>query len=117
MDRITRATNRVLQIGLALAVLMMLSAPAAAGWRLKERVYDDSYGNLIIVSPSGYKRIVVGKGYLAAQMERERIAEAGHVDGRKWRRHCHVPPVLWRGRSYMYGLADGEIPTPPVVCD
>lgn len=99
----------------ALAVAIALtSGTALAGGRLKERVYDDSFGNLIIISPSGYKRIVVGMGHVAAEMEADRMAAAGDY-GPKLR--CHRPPVLWHGRSYMYGLADGEIPVPPLVCE
>jgi hypothetical protein len=102
------------------AALILALAPASAGGRLKERVYDDSFGNLIIVSPSGYKRIVVGMGHIAVEMEAERQQEAaawapesGHP---RAYRHCYRPPVLWKGRGYMHGLADGEIPQPPLVC-
>jgi hypothetical protein len=108
-----------LALGLGLA---LLTEPAQAGsfggTSAGERVYDDSYGNLVIISPSGYKRIVVGMGHLAAELERDRAPEVVYLD-----RHggigirCHTPPVLWKGRSYMYGLAEGEIPTPPRVCD
>ena len=101
------------------------TAPASAGGRLKERVYDDSFGNLVIVSPSGSKRIVVGKGHIAAEMEAERsaaLADAYQPAGPRRAyfpqvARCHQPPVLWKGRSYMYGLPDGEVPTPPVICD
>lgn len=102
--------------------LAMLTDPARAGSfggaGAGERVYDDSYGNLVIISPSGYKRIVVGMGHLAAELERNRAPEVVYLDrsGRAGP-HCHTPPVLWKGRSYMYGLAEGEIPTPPRICD
>lgn len=102
--------------------LAMLTDPARAGSfggaSAGERVYDDSYGNLVIISPSGYKRIVVGMGHLAAELERNRAPEVVYLDrsGRAGP-HCHTPPVLWKGRSYMYGLAEGEIPTPPRICD
>jgi len=112
---------------LALGIgLTMLAGPARAGGFVGaaagERVYDDSYGNLVIVSPSGYKRIVVGMGHLAAELDRYRAPEVVYLDrhayghGRAGPR-CHTPPVLWKGRSYMYGLAEGEIPTPPRICD
>jgi hypothetical protein len=26
---------------------------------------------------------------------------------------CYRPPHLWKGRSYMYGLPDGEVPQAP----
>lgn len=106
---------------LAAAMFVLALAPASAGGRLKERVYDDSFGNLIIISPSGYKRIVVGMGHIAVEMEAERRQEAaawmpegGHP---RAYRHCYRPPVLWKGRGYMYGLAEGEIPQPPLICN
>ncbi len=100
---------------LAAAALALTMGAAEAG-RLKERVYDDSFGNLIIISPSGYKRIVVGMGYIAAEMEAERQAAAGpRAESRQ--RHCWSKPVLWKGREQMWGLADGEVPSPPVYCD
>ena len=105
----------------AAAALFLALAPAWAGGYLKERVYDDSFGNLIIVSPSGYKRIVVGKGYIAAEMEAERRREsAALLPGGGYApaySHCYRPPVLWKGRGYMYGLAEGEIPQPPLICE
>jgi hypothetical protein len=109
-----------LAAALALSAALTASAGAAlAGGRLKERVYDDSFGNLIIISPAGYKRIVVGMGHLAAEYQSPGGPEVTHIEGGKRRLHvphCYQPPVLWKGRSYMYGLADGEIPTPPIVC-
>lgn len=106
---------------IAAAALALSIAPASAGGYLKERVYDDSFGNLIIISPSGYKRIVVGMGHIAAEMEAERRREAAawlpeHAPAPAYT-HCYRPPVLWKGRGYMYGLAEGEIPQPPLVCE
>jgi hypothetical protein len=105
---------------IAAALVLSLSPASAGGW-LKERVYDDSFGNLIIISPSGYKRIVVGMGHIAVEMEAERRREAAAYQPRG-RHHggydrCHRPPVLWKGRGHMYGLAEGEIPQPPLVCN
>ena len=101
----------------ALSAMLVAGAATAAdaGGRAKERVYDDSFGNLIIISPAGYKRIVVGMGHIAAELEAEQAA--AYPSGRHAAIRCHQPPVLWKGRGYMYGLADGEIPTPPLVCD
>lgn len=31
-------------------------------------------------------------------------------------RDCWKPPVLLKGRSYMYGLEDGELPDLPGGC-
>lgn len=108
-------TGMVLAAALSAAALM----PAAAGTYAKERVYDDSFGNLIILSPSGHKRIVVGMGHIAVEMEQERSESSAyrHGDGyRVVKRHCYRPPHIWKGRGYMYGLADGEIPQAPLVC-
>jgi len=116
-------TNAIRLVGgtivAAVMAVAICSVPSAAfaTSRLKERVYDDSFGNLIVISPSGYKRIVVGMGHIAAELEAERRASAGFAYGTaKSPRRCHIPAVLWQGRSQMYGLQDGEIPTPPVVC-
>jgi hypothetical protein len=99
----------------AAAATVALSAGAAQAGRVKERIYDDSFGNLIILSPSGYKRIVVGMGHIAVEMEAERRAQ--YSGGREVQRErCWHEPVLWKGREQMWGLADGEVPTPPLVC-
>jgi len=118
-------TNKLSAVRFAAAALLAAllaagAAPASAGGRLKERVYDDSFGNLIIISPAGYKRIVVGMGHLAAEYQSAARPEVVYLDRAEaptQLRRCHQPPVLWKGRGYMYGLADGEIPTPPVVCE
>jgi len=117
-DLISTATRFATALALG-AVLAVPAGNALAGGRLKERVYDDSYGNLIIVSPAGYKRIVVGMGHLAAEYQSQERPEVVYLEGgaAHVRSHCYQPPVLWKGRSHMYGLADGEIPTPPVICD
>lgn len=99
--------------GLAAAAALALGAATAEAGRLKERVYDDSFGNLIILSPSGYKRIVVGMGHIAAELAAEERAGPGSG---QWRVHCEYRPVLWKGREQMWGLAEGEVPTPPLVC-
>ena len=99
----------------AFAVAAMAAAcavPASAGMRHHDRVYADSFGNLVIDSAAGYKRILVGEGKLAKELSaytgagRPEVAyadEYGHHD-------CYRPPVFVKGRSYMYGLADGEMP-------
>ena len=45
-----------------------LAAPALAGARHHDRVYADSFGNLVIDSAAGYKRILVGEGKLAKEL-------------------------------------------------
>ena len=117
----------VLGFGLAMLTEPARAGSLAGGWngadartgiRAGERVYDDSFGNLVIISPSGYKRIVVGMGHLAAELEQSRAPRVVYLDRQdRYATTCHTPPVLWKGRSYMYGLADGEIPTPPRICD
>lgn len=89
---------------------------AAAGGGSHDRVYADSFGNLVIQSPAGYKRIVVGGGHLASQLSHfERTGEE-RADGSSGTAHlvreepCFRPPVLVKGRSYMYGFDEGEIP-------
>ncbi|PZV34253.1 hypothetical protein [Mesorhizobium kowhaii] len=98
------------------ASVVGLAAPVLAGARHQDRVYADSFGNLVIDSAAGYKRILVGKGRLAKQMSDYTSAgqpkviyenEADEITGYS---DCYRPPVFVKGRSYMYGLSDGEMP-------
>ena len=101
---------------LVVAVSMTgLASPALAGARHQDRVYADSFGNLVIDSAAGYKRIIVGEGKLAKQLSDYTSAgqpkviydnESDDTVGRG----CYQPPVFVKGRSYMYGLSDGEMP-------
>lgn len=88
------------------------AVPAGAGGLYQEQVHADSFGNLVIYSPGGYKRIVVGKGYLADEMggyEPEVVyLEDGYAVDRV--RPCERQGVLLHGRSYMYGLPDNVTP-------
>lgn len=107
-------------VATAIAMTIALSSGAEAGGKHKERVFDDSFGNLVIISPSGYKRIVVGAGYLAQELEAMREPKVVYMDEYEDTRHvrrCHRPPYRWVGRSRMYGLEAWEVPTAPVVCD
>ena len=101
------------------AASLGFAAPAMAWSRHHDRVYADSFGNLVIDSAAGYKRIIVGEGKLAKKLSDFTSAgqpeaepevlyedEADHVS----RRGCYQPPVFVKGRSYMYGLSDGEMP-------
>jgi hypothetical protein len=94
------------------AVAIGLAAPALAGTR--DRVYADSFGNLVIESAAGYKRILVGEGSLAKELSdytgasQPKIYENDADDVSS--RDCYRPPVFVKGRSYMYGLSDGEMP-------
>ncbi len=97
------------------AAVIGASSPALAG-DSHDRVYADSFGNLVVHSAAGYKRIVVGQGHLARELSG--YTQAGqpkivHVDGPNgysYERGCFRPPVLVKGRSYMYGFDQGEIP-------
>ena len=98
-----------------MALLAFAAAPAAEA-RVRDRVHADSFGNLVVYSSAGYKRIVVGKGHLAAQLSRagqaadEGVVQRDDPDDDGLVRYCYRPPVFVKGRSYMYGLADGEMP-------
>jgi hypothetical protein len=92
--------------GLSLIVLL--------GGRYRDRVYADSFGNLVVYSPSGYKRIVVGEGHMARRMGAHRsgpdVVYLDEADRVPFYRGC--PAVLLKGRSYMYGLPDHVVPEP-----
>lgn len=111
---------------LALAAVIALSCvagPATAGDRYREKVHADSFGNLVIYSAAGYKRIVVGAGYLApefnATLGDDRPGIVNYEEGHSYRGRirCNRKPVLLHGRSYMYGLPDNVVPTPAGTCD
>ena len=92
-----------------------LAVPALAGGG-HDRIYADSFGNLIVHSRSGYKRIVVGQGHLAQELadyEAPRDPDVVHLDDETMPYRCWKPAVLLKGRSYMYGLEDGELPDLP----
>lgn len=109
------------------ALLAASTSTAGAGGLYQDRVHTDSFGNLVIHSPAGYKRIVVGageaaSGYRATGSHRE--ADAPRIawhDGRRLElrpyRDCEYGAVLLHGRSYMYGLPDHVVPTPAdILC-
>jgi hypothetical protein len=101
--------------------LALVSPSANAGDLYGEQYHADSFGNLVVYSPAGYKRIIVGKGHVLAEYEAQRRAEAPAViyaerDGRD-ARPCRRAPGLVKGRSYMYGLPEHVVPTPGrLVC-
>lgn len=105
----------------ALAALIGFAGSAAAGGYYDEgdRVYADSFGNLIVLSPAGYKRIVVGQGHLAQELAAyEDGYQAAPAHGsRAFHRYCYSKPTFWRGRSRMYGLPEGDIPQPRLICE
>ena len=96
-----------------------LAAPAHAGGGGHDRIYADSFGNLIVHSRTGYKRIVVGQGHLAGELAAYEQGGSGTSDDVVYGNdeavpyECWKPAVLLKGRSYMYGLEDGELPDLP----
>lgn len=109
----------------AAVILCGLAGPSPAGDLYGERVHADSFGNLVIHSASGYKRIVVGRGYLAAQLKDASRGDDPDVvyyeaprPAKSYEGRCRTVPGLFKGRSYMYGLPDGVVPTPArTICD
>jgi hypothetical protein len=111
-------TSAILAVG-----LMVFSAGAAPAWsRYRDHIYADSFGNLVIQSPSGYKRIIVGQGHLAKELSSYEGAgdpdpDVVYLDddrgGYRSYRDCYRPPYLFKGRSHMYGLPDGVVPQAP----
>lgn len=108
--------------GLAGGILATASGPAEAGWFYRDHAYADSFGNLVIYSPAGYKRIIVGQGHRAREFsdfsgfDTDAPGDLGPEYGREILRDCYNPPLFLMGRSYMYGLADGEMPTIFYAC-
>jgi hypothetical protein len=113
-------------LGCLIAVAM--AAPAAADSFYRDHAYADSFGNLVVYSPSGYKRIVVGKGYLAGKLASAADSDGPHVVrlhrvpghytyNRRIYAHRGECAVLLHGRSYMYGLPDNVVPVPAKDCD
>jgi hypothetical protein len=101
----------------ALAVLTVGGTASLAGGFSHDRVYADSFGNLVIESAAGYKRIIVGEGGQAEQLSKYTSAGQADIDvvyadgaGRHVVNDCYRPPALIKGRSYMYGFDEGEIP-------
>ncbi|TPL15914.1 MULTISPECIES: hypothetical protein [unclassified Mesorhizobium] len=107
-SRLAALTVAVLAVGFA--------APALADGRHQDRVYADSFGNLVIDSAAGYKRILVGEGNLAKQLSdytsagQPKVIYENGAEEMSGYGDCYRPPVFVKGRSYMYGLSDGEMP-------
>ncbi|MGI6856171.1 hypothetical protein [Mesorhizobium sp. 1B3] len=98
----------------------MMSGQASADSRYRDRVSADSFGNLVVYSAAGYKRIVVGEGHrareLAAYTGGPKIVHFEDPEPTVVYRDC--PAVLLKGRSYMYGLPDHVVPQPSLdFCD
>jgi hypothetical protein len=108
-------------LAVSLALLFAGAASPVLAGDGYDRVHADTFGNLVIVDASGYKRIIVGQGHLAAELrdytasgsddsdttEEGAGPEQVYGDGR-YGRPC--PAILVKGRSYMYGFDEGVIP-------
>lgn len=103
----------------AACALAVTGAPALAGDGGRAgggNVYADAYGNLVIESRAGFKRILVGKGEMAEDyavlgIEKPRVARLDERRARAYRRPAPCRHgVLVKGRGYMYGLPDGVLP-------
>src|SRR5690606_32872442 len=109
-----RFTNRKPRLAvLALAALVAAyTVPAFAGSRHQDRVYAESFGNLVIDSSAGYKRVLAGEGRQAKDLAaytsagQPKVVYADEIGGLD----CYRPPVFVKGRSYMYGLSHVEMP-------
>lgn len=102
----------------------VLAGPASAE-RLRDQVYADSFGNLVIHSPAGYKRVIVGQGEVADaynltgsyyEPEEPQVVYLDRAPVERRTLRCSRGPHIWVGRSHMYGLSHGEVPTAPLVC-
>lgn len=111
----------ILAAGLLASAAMLAASPgASAGGFSGDRVYADSFGNLVVHSRSGYKRIVVGQGHLAQELadyQRGYAPDVAYDAPAGASRTCYSKPTFWRGRDRMYGLPEGEIPQPEVICE
>ncbi len=92
--------------------LLAFALPASSGGRYYNdtRVYADSFGNLVIESPAGYKRIVVGQGDLADEYEADEPKVLYHGDsghGRRYSSGCTPRTHVLHGRGFMYGVPRG----------
>ncbi|MBN9242579.1 MAG: hypothetical protein J0I98_07285 [Mesorhizobium sp.] len=110
-----RSDIRLLFAAAAAAGLALTVAAGPASAEARDHVYADSFGNLVIQSAAGYKRIIVGEGRLAKKLSA--YVGAGQPEVEYYgtsapyvARDCYRPPVFVKGRSYMYGLSDGEMP-------
>lgn len=110
-----------LSMTLAVGVAAFIAGPAGAE-NLRDRVYADSFGNLVIHSSAGYKRIIVGQGDIAEsynltgsyyEPEERRVV---YLDPPREER-CFRPPYRWEGRSQMYGLPAHVPLQAPLVCE
>lgn len=118
--RMRSTPNRPTVFALALlACGAMVTGQALADSRYRDRVSADSFGNLVVYSAAGYKRIVVGEGHRAREVAAYTAPKVIYFDDPEPTvvyREC--PAVLLKGRSHMYGLPDHVVPQPSLdFCD
>ncbi|MCV0394495.1 MAG: hypothetical protein K5872_15345 [Rhizobiaceae bacterium] len=105
---------------IAAAAALSSATLAAADPRYRDQVHADSFGNLVIYAPGGYKRIVVDKGYLAEELATYGLPAAAHGESTRpsvvYRKPCRLPASV-RGRSFMYGLPEGVVPIISRPCE
>lgn len=99
--------------------LLAMSPAQADSLRTGDVVYADSFGNLVVESAAGYKRIVVGAGHRAAELRNFVASDEPTVlyaerEGMV-RTDCYRPGLWLQGRSHMYGLSPGDAP-PMAAC-
>lgn len=98
------------------AVAVFAVRPTNAGsYYGGDHVYADSFGNLVIESAAGYKRIIVGQGHRAKELREFTAAEEPTVvysteDTARSDNDCYRPGLWLKGRGHMYGLSHGEMP-------
>ncbi|BCH22258.1 hypothetical protein [Mesorhizobium sp. L-8-3] len=97
---------------LALVGGVVVAGQSLADGRYRDQVHADSFGNLVVYSASGYKRIVVGEGHMAKRLaaNTRALVEAPEAGAAWFVWNC--PAVLLKGRSYMYGLPEHVVPEP-----
>ena len=91
--------------------MMVFSAGAAPAWsRYRDHIYADSFGNLVIHLA---KELSSYEG-ASSDPDPDVVYLDDNQDGdRSSYRDCYRPPYVFKGRSYMYGLADGVVPQAP----
>jgi hypothetical protein len=116
--------RRFFCLTIAAGMAALLAGPVGAEG-LRDRVYADSFGNLVIHSPAGYKRIIIGQGEVADsynltgsyyEPEDPKVVYLDRSAGERRTLRCARGPHVWHGRSHMYGLSLGEAPMAPLVC-
>ena len=113
-----RSLKTALRAALPVLGLLSLVGSQAAYAGSRENIYAVSFGNLVIESSAGFKRILVGEGAQAKQLAKYTDSAESDVNvvysddeqGTHVTDGCYRAPYLIKGRSYMYGFDQGEIP-------